>query len=263
MTTPPKTLLLFLGCAALLAGSYLTLQNLKETMEAQVTDRLTQAVGHISNESLDVRLGGIYALERIAAGSERDYEPILHILITYVRERAPWKEDGSARQGQLAKPAPDVQAALTVIGRRKHAYKQGETQRLDLRKTDLRGANLSGAHLEGAILSGVHLEGAILHGTNLKEAILREAHLENASLVGARLEKAYLGGARLDGAILRDAHLEDAYASEARLDGADLLGADLTGAFGLTWEQIKTARKDNRTRLPNDLKAQRPSPGSP
>ena len=40
----------------------------------------------------------------------------------------------------------------------------------------------------------------------------------------------------------------------ARLDGADLLGADLTDATGLTWEQIRLARKDNRTRLPASLK---------
>jgi len=39
----------------------------------------------------------------------------------------------------------------------------------------------------------------------------------------------------------------------AHLDSADLLGADLTDANGLTWEQLKLARKDNRTRLPASL----------
>lgn len=262
MTTPQKTLLLFLGCAALLAGAYLTLQNLKETVETQLADRLTQAVGHISNESLDVRLGGIYALERIAAVSERDYGPIMHILATYVRERALIKK-GQALKDPPQRLAPDIQAALDVIGRRRHSYQEGERQRLDLRGTDLRRANLAGAKFAGAILSEVHLEEANLAGIHLEDAILRNAHVERANLTEAKMERTFLLNTRLAGARLRNANLREAHLLGTRFDEADLLGADLTDAFGLTWDQLKTARKDNRTRLPNDLKAQRPSTGSP
>lgn len=262
MTTPPKTLLLFLGCAALLAGSYLTLQNLKEAMETQLADRLTQAVGHISNENLDVRLGGIHALGRLAAVSERDYGPIMHILVTYVRERASIKK-GQALKDPPPRLAPDIQAALDVIGRRRHGYQEGESQRLDLRRTDLRRADLAGAKFAGAILGEVHLEAANLSGIHLEDAILRETHLEYADLTEAEMERTFLLNGRLHGARLRAADLRQAYLAGARFDEADLLGADLTGAVGLTWDQLKTARKDNRTRLPNDLKAQRPSPGSP
>jgi hypothetical protein len=77
------------------------------------------------------------------------------------------------------------------------------------------------------------------------------------------MQKAFLAGARLDEAILREAHLEEAFISDARLDGADLLGTNFTDAFGLTWDQIKTAKRDNRTHLPDDLKIQRPVSGAP
>jgi hypothetical protein len=230
----------------------------------QLADRFVQAIDQLDNENLELRLGGIYGLERIARRSEKFYGPAMDVLATYVREHAPWKAPfASQAQQPPPKPAVDLQAALTVLGRRTRTYNNGESQRLDLRNLDLRRTNLSGAHLEGAILSGTHLEEANLQGIHLEEAILRAAHLEQANLSGAFMQKAFLAGARLDGAILREAHLEEAFVSDARLDGADLLGANFSGAFGLTWEQIKTARRDNRTRLPDDLNAQRPVSGSP
>jgi Pentapeptide repeats (8 copies) len=251
MITSRNTVLWFLGGAALLTGFYFTLDKLKVTLEIQLADRFVQAVDQLGKENLELRLGGIYGLERIAKRSENFYRPAMDILITYVREHAQWKAPSSTQAAQSPpKPAADLQAALTVLGRRTRTYNNGESQRLDLRNLDLRRANLSSAHLEGAILSGAHLEGAILNGARMEESILREAHMEDASLIGAHLEKAYLGGARLEGAKLRGAHLEEAFVSGAGLDGADLLGANLSDAFGLTWEQIKMARKDNKTRLP-------------
>ncbi len=64
------------------------------------------------------------------------------------------------------------------------------------------------------------------------------------------MQGAFLLNTRLNGARLRNANLQGAFLGGARFDGAELLGADLTDANGLTWEQLKTARKDNRTRLP-------------
>ena len=255
MTTSRKTLVLFVGAVALLAGFYFTLDKLRVTTDSQLADRFTQAVEQVASENLGVRLGGIYALERIARASESDHWPVMEILTTYVRERAPWKESRPPNEELPArKLAADIQAALTVLGRRDGIYLASENSRLDLRGSDLRRAYLSGAHLEGAILSGAHLEEANLIGVHLEDAILRGTHLEKAYLAGASLERAFLGGAYLEGAVLTDARLEKAYLSGARLETANLLGADLTDVFGLTWEQVQTARRDNKTRFPADLR---------
>jgi hypothetical protein len=230
----------------------------------QLADRFVQVVDQLGKENLELRLGGIYGLECIARRSEKFYWPAMDVLATYVKEHAQWKDPPSSGATQpTPRLAADIQAALTALGRRARTYNNGESQRLDLRNLDLRRVNLSGAHLEGAILSGTHLEDANLQGIHLEEAILRAAHLERANLSGASMQKAFLAGARLDGAILREAHLEEAFVSDARLESADLLGANFSNAFGLTWDQIKTSKKDNRTRLPDDLKAQRPVSGSP
>ncbi|MYT81269.1 hypothetical protein YW3DRAFT_07423, partial [Streptomyces sp. MnatMP-M77] len=40
--------------------------------EGQITDRYTAAVGNLGEDKMDVRLGGIYALQRIMQDSRRD-----------------------------------------------------------------------------------------------------------------------------------------------------------------------------------------------
>jgi hypothetical protein len=119
--------------------------------EGQITERFTRAIEQLGSDRMEVRLGGIYALERIANDSDKDFWPIMETLTAYVRERAPWNEalaaggeessnEKSAVQTKSRpKPATDIQAILTVLGRRKYYYKQGETEPLDLRGTDLRG----------------------------------------------------------------------------------------------------------------------------
>lgn len=68
-------------------GTYRTVQ---VTREGQITERLTQAVKQLAEKNGDERndvvvLGGIYALERIAANSRLDYQPIMEILTSFVR----------------------------------------------------------------------------------------------------------------------------------------------------------------------------------
>jgi hypothetical protein len=113
-----------------------------------------------------MRLGGIYALEGVMNASERPEQyrgPVLEMLCAFVREYT----IGKTVSG---KPAIDIQAALTVIGRRKG-------QELpDLAEVNIPGANLSGANLSGADL----------FGANLSDADLSDAHLRDADLTDAR-----------------------------------------------------------------------------
>src|SRR5215217_2176981 len=54
-----------------LTGAYMTWQQVRISREGQITDRFTKAIEQIGNEGkgLEVRLGGIYALGRIAKDS--------------------------------------------------------------------------------------------------------------------------------------------------------------------------------------------------
>jgi hypothetical protein len=138
------TLIQGLGGLVLLIGLYFTLKNLQLTQDRQITEQYTRAVEQLGSSQLEVRLGAIYALERIARDSERDHWPIIEILTAYVRENASWKEEEHPSQKDRApnetqlpqsnqappKLAPDIQAILTVLGRRTRTYGKGENQRL-------------------------------------------------------------------------------------------------------------------------------------
>ncbi len=239
-----------LGGVLLLIGLYLTWRritaterNVEVAREGQITERFTRAIDQLGSNRLEVRLGGIYALERIARDSEKDHWQIMEVLTAYIRKNAPWKKEHNPEEAMLRPPPPpttDIQAILTVIGRRKRTYGKGEDQRLNLRMTDLRSANLKNAHLEGAELfallsradlTGAHLKGAVLVNTHLEKANLKNAHLEEADLRGAKLNGAELYKACLLNTRLQGVNLENAYLSEACLEKADLRRAHLEGAL--------------------------------
>jgi hypothetical protein len=240
---------------------------LRTSQEGQVTDRFTKAIAQLGDERLELRLGGIYALERIARDSQKDYWPIMEILTAYVRERRPrkdiiWSAKGVKRiepagptlSRRPPKPPIDIQAVLTVLGRRTTI----EGPPLDLAEADLRATDLAQAHLEKARLVEVHLHGANLNGADLRGAELREAlfwwtRLIGTDLRGAQLDRADFQGALLWRTDLRGADFGRANLGGADLEGADLRGVDLRGVENLTEAQVASARTDENTKLPDYL----------
>jgi Pentapeptide repeats (8 copies) len=196
-----------------------TEQNSRQTLDlsrqGQINDRFTKAIEQLGavdqagKKKLEVRLGGVYGLEQIAKES-RDYHwPIVEVLTAYVREHAPWKGAEQCSQEEISpsesqptqntpsppKLAADIQAILTMLGRRTRTFDQGESEWLDLRDTDLRGAVLGGAHLEEAVLGGAHLEGAedltipqlatvrTLQGASLDSPLMEQLQREQPELL--------------------------------------------------------------------------------
>ena len=254
--TARRTLAQIIGGAVVLAGASIawwrlrvaqeelrvTREGLQVAREGQVTERFSRAVDHLGNNSLDVRLGAIYALERIARDSRQDHGPIMEILTAYVRERAPRDPSSEDQQptDDESRLATDIQAALIVIGRRKADY-DPPGQVLDLRNTDLHRADLDNANLQGARLAQVNLlraelryaqlQGVGLVEANLRGAILGNAQLQGAILWTAQLQGAILIGANLRGANLIDAKLQRATLNRSNLREAKLSVADLQGTF--------------------------------
>jgi hypothetical protein len=241
------------------------------TERGQVTDRYTKAIEQLGSKELDVRIGGIYALERIARDSAKDQPAVMEVLTAFIRERSleQWPlpdPDGQQRirrsrpdflavsivghSGEASQPPdppgregkgwtrPDVQAAVTVVGRRnlEHDIPGGRINLTaavlagaDLTSADLTGAGLFAADLTGARLSGANLSGADLSGADLTDARLINARLVGADLTGARLRGALIIQVDLDGAGLGGADLTDARLVAVNLEGATLLSARLDG----------------------------------
>jgi hypothetical protein len=229
------TLLQGLGGTVLILGAFFTWQQLRATREGQVTDRYTKAVDQLGHEQLAVRLGGIYALQRIARDSPSDRDTIAEILCTYARtakrESLPNKDlkllthdrativevlrtyvrtakrkspsDEALKTPPLDQWAPDVQAVLTILGfwRRRVG---GHAQWRDFHGGDYRGANLDGARLPDSFF----------YDAQLQDAQLKKANLEKANFSRAKLQRADLRGANLKDANLYDAELKEAKANK-------------------------------------------------
>ncbi len=212
---------------AALENAKAALKNAEAAQDKQITERFTKAIELISSKEVTTRIGGIYALERIANNSKDDHWTIMEVLSAFVRENRSLKEEGEREQ--LPKIPTDIQAALTVIGRRKWKNEE-ENQRIDLHNTDIRGADLTGANLKKANLNAVILEDANLVEANLEEAELRAANLKNSNFYKAILDKAILCQANLERANLQAADLKETKLSEAILKKTDLSYADLKEA---------------------------------
>jgi hypothetical protein len=146
--TPLVAFLIALGAGGTL---WFTAQSYRLNREGHVTDRYTKAVGQLGDADSPVRIGGVYALERIGRDSPKDQVTIVYVLGAFIRERARVMRE---RQDE---PAEDVRAALRVAARLLALCEA----KLDLRGADLRNADLRGLSPDRVLLEGANIEGAL------------------------------------------------------------------------------------------------------
>jgi uncharacterized protein YjbI with pentapeptide repeats len=262
-----KTILQVLGGLFAIFALYLTFRRVKVAEQGHITDRYTKAIEQLgatkeeNKPNVEVRLGAIYALERIAQDSPRDHWTIMEVLTAYVRQNAPAPEQTPTKEENekaIAKgPAKEIQAILTVLGRRRRDHRREiEGQWLDLRYSDLRGANFDTAHMEGTSFEGAHLYGSTFDGAHLERAnffeahaewaIFARAHVEDANFAGAQLENTYFGTAHLKDTNFYNAHLDSAcfhfaHFERTWFEGAHIERAEFRDAVGLTVNEILTS----------------------
>lgn len=225
-----------------------------ETVEqGHITDRINKAVEGLGAEkmvrqfdsewtepNLEVRIGAIYALERLSQDSERDHIQIMEILCAYIRQNA-GREDVPLPEGEVTPedwrawakdgqehPRLDVDVALKVIERRgenRKQYEKAKKYRLGLERAQLRKIILTGRHLKGGNFTNGQLQGADL----------LTAQLQGADLWGAQLQGANLWNAKLQGADLRYAEFDGAQnLGTASLKGAAVRYVDFTNIPEIT-----------------------------
>ena len=183
------------------------------TEQRNATGRYAKAIGQLGSDKLDVRIGGIYALERIARDSARDHPTVMEVLTAFIRGHSRDQWPLSHPHGRK-KMRPDLQSALTVVGRRDA---QRDIQRLDLTMADLSFASLRREPRRRATR---------LRGPQLRVPVQRD--FLRRMLLGVNLHGASIGGADFTGADLaRRPHLR---ARPADLNGANFAGARLDGA---------------------------------
>jgi uncharacterized protein YjbI with pentapeptide repeats len=246
--------------------------------QRRITESYSKAVEQLASDKIEIRLGGIYTLERISRESLDDYWTVMVTLCAFVRERARRKALERACSETVARfygmsdttetrtPPTDIAATLAVIVRREERgrkrerevvipFKRGQVTEelalggmaLDLHEADLSGANFSAAFgradFRQADLRGTDLSRATLSGVDL-----RFANLDRANLSGAVLWATLLSMARLT---ITNFSMADCLGADFR--GANLEGADLREAQNLSERQLSEAIGDALTQLPIGL----------
>ena len=244
--------------------------------QGHITERFSRAVEQLGHDRVAVRIGGLYALKRIAEDSvERDHLVVMDVLSNFIRQppytneqreaaereiawrpfrtkSAEEKADSNQNAGadQIADGAapppepelidcPDIAAAIEIIQGRiedQKAVEKKREYRLSLSRASLSYLRLPEVDLHTFDLAFANLMGADLISADLTGADLMGANLMGANLMGAKLRNANLSGANLAGATLIVADLKG-----ANLAGANLTGANLTSAQNLTQDQLDSA----------------------
>ena len=213
-------------------------KNVLISEEKQVTERFTQAINQLGSEKTEVRIGGIYALERIAKDSPKDHWNIVEVLSSFIRDKSPVSKRQATRS-----PAIDVQAALTVIGRR-NADKELPQQCIDLERTNLNRVKLRGANFSRARLAGCTFVGAEISDSDFSKTVLHKVGLdkmeqyemsqygldsdENADLSNAFLYNVNFSEANLTKAVFEEATLNNVDFSDAVLSRAEFTSTSFT-----------------------------------
>ena len=222
--------------------AFLAWRNSQLTEDKNVADRFTKAVEMLSDkERLEVRIGGIYTLERIAKDSKKDSIVVTKLLLAfvrrktresdYIRDHSPWLVDSECsiedRINEENYPEEDIQICLEAVV---SDSRINQNITLSLDNANLQNANLFNYDLSNFSLKNTNLVLAFLQDSKLNGSLLIDTMLMKADLRYSEFKKAVLvrvdfSNSDLRGADFREAHLEDVI-----FDGADVEGAIFEGA---------------------------------
>lgn len=276
-----------IGVPFLVWRSIIAQKQVKVAEQGLITDRLNKAVEGLGAEktvkrrithpdgtteieettepNIEVRIGAIYALERISRDSDSDHVNVMEILCAYICEnshRPPSSQPPSRSEDTDAAKAlseltdlTDVQTALTVLGRRAESRRHLETAaryRLSLSRCNLAKCDLSGADFSPAKFAGSNLNGAFLYRSRFRDCNFTSASMkrvqgydsifEGAVFENANLSQAIFNRSRFlfspetqIGANFSQAQMEDSVVAFSGVRGSDrwALGANFAEA---TWK---------------------------
>jgi len=145
--------------------------------------------------NLEVRIGSIFALERVARENPDFHVQVMEILCAYVRLNAP--RSGKQPTAEFDKQPTmrnDILTALRVIGRRTangKAIEVAQRHRLDLRVCDLSGADFSdgdysGAMFHSSLIEFARFRGGLFHGTEFNDSLITFAAFEDGDFTGSQ-----------------------------------------------------------------------------
>ena len=235
--------------------------------QSLLNERYQKGAEMLGSDVLSVRLGGIYALERLATEHPQQYHVRIMKLLCAFARRPTRDEDYEIRVAErnanprkLSSSREDVQAAIDAIGSRDETRVEIEKSQgfelslieADLSHTRIKGANLSGAKLHYANLSNTEIATVDLSQAHLQGTVMKKATLNNVDFTDARAQGVDLSGAMVfqNGKPLFDlysANLSPAQLSDGTQSLTQLFDVDPSG------KSIQDAKLDQVRITTSDL----------
>jgi hypothetical protein len=211
--------------------------------QGQNTDRFSKAVEQLGHDTVDVRLGGLFALERLGADEPEAFAAnVYEILVAFLREHTRPESYGLTKKQRRAiisgkEDIPyvgtDIEAVFTILGRRRQLFNQcvddlpthvaGDGPHLvdlDLSDRWLRGANLHGATITNCSFHRARLtdvsfdQGSILIDCDFGDATLSRLQVSSSTLTECGFRTTNLTGCGFSSAVLTDCYFEKATLDE-------------------------------------------------
>ena len=185
--------------------------------QALRNERYQKGAEMLGHDSLSVRLGGIYALQRLSNEYPDEYHvQILRLLCAFARH--PTSDEKHVQEVTAKFDLPqireDVQAIVRIVGNR-------GSERVNLERIENYHPNLQHAYMSFSELGGTNLENTDISHADLLCATLKKSNLSNVVGIEVNLEDAALSQATLSGAMI----------TWANCTNADLTRADLSLAL--------------------------------
>lgn len=205
------------------------IKGLVKSIDNEVTERiLEKAITKLASDSMEIRLNGIYALEKIAKVSDEYSWPIIEILAAFIKKRIPRNKsqelESFERKSFEARFSierkEDVEAAFGVIGRREISYGKEFDTRLDLRSINLEDITLRSMNLYRANFSNSNLRGTTFINVNFYEALFLNIDAQKAEFRDCNFELS----------LSFDSNFSDTSFHDSNFDSAKFYGSTMKGA---------------------------------
>ena len=210
-------------------------------------ERYQKGAEMLGSNVLSVRLGGIYALHRLAEEHPNEYHiQIMNLFCAFIRDPSNALQSDGTLKREVDKPSTreDVQSALQMIFERSEeriALERDvefylEFDRADLRYLDLWTGDLSGSSLMYTDLSFTTLWRVKISHTHLWETkmccttLLPKVDLKGATLFKVKLNRSYLVGTNFTNATLLNVDMSDTKLSRVNMAQATLIAVNISGA---------------------------------
>lgn len=213
-------------------------------VDSNFTARYESCIKQLASTQVAEQMGGIYALERLAADSKREAVLARKVLAAFLRQNwsiAELPHDANPKEGGGRMIARRNRVARSTVGLAAfHALTSiPGSEPLDLRQINFGQIDASGIQLPGANFGGCSLRGSKLRGANFHGANFSYSDLQGVDLTSADISEAGFRNTKLQNALLNRADASGAYFRAAQMARCQMRAMLGRGA------NFKTARMAN------------------